>query len=132
MAVGQTLGLRTVLNRDDVWILTRQASTHYMAYKAILHIAACWFDLKGCIGARLGKGIDNVSQHKRHRSVLWYWCDEFHKGDYLVLQPNNSVSLQALTGHRDYLRTRSVHFIMVDEPLVCQIQEPLPDLPMLG
>ena len=54
LSIGQTADLMVVQNRDNGWTLTRHASEWYMAYRSILHLAVCWFDLHGCCVAELG------------------------------------------------------------------------------
>ena len=95
MSVGQTVDLMAVQNREGGWLLTRHASGSYLAFKAALHLAACWFDLQGCVGGRLGRGIDRVSQLRRFRSVVWYWNGGMWSGQYRVIQPGTNLSLQS-------------------------------------
>ena len=55
LASGQYKDLMAVQCSNGQWVLTKHASEHFLAYKAVLYIASCVFGLDGCIGARIGR-----------------------------------------------------------------------------
>ena len=98
-----------------------------------MFIAAYVFGLEGCIGARIGRGIDSVSQFKNCSSVLWYWGNgSIDRALYRRIEPGTQISLQRELGHGNYKLAWSVQFVLQDRNLATQAQSSLSSVPLLG
>ena len=82
LLVNTTVMLAEMYGRNDVWTVSNAARKFNIIFSALMHVAACDFQLIECLGARVGKGMKFLDPIMGYDETIVVWWQEGHRADW--------------------------------------------------
>ena len=123
---GTTQGVANTSRANDTskWLRAKASAQHSELLLAVLYVAAAYFSLCGCVGARVGRAIASVEGILEcKRTFTWWWLTD-RPQDYWYFQAegNGRLRLTEIFGKEEWTRCSFVQCIIADDDNVNHIR----------